>query len=249
MEIAATVKSYLATEATVAIAKKNHSIIGASFTPFSNYYLYHWLLASGDYYWDVGQKEFIPNNGRYSKEEILKQNKNIELETENVDLQKTAASWGLSIESLNKLFNEPKLDYSIKKEERELDVSFARPFDGDIADFIYLEFANMSTNYNYTLYNLSGEIEQPESKYSKLLMRKNYNPGMTVQIKWYDENNEEHAMIAKMSQGKLLFPIGAGTKWLFNNHSSISIHVLQDDVEIETPELAQIRFLKIREVE
>ena len=249
MEIAGTVKSYLAAEEAVDTVRKNRSIVGATFTPFCNYYFYHWLLASGEYYWDADQWEFIPNDGKYSKGEILEQNKNNGIAFWNMDLEKTASSWGLSMESLNKLFSEPELQYTVERSNNAVIVNFEEPFDGDISDFAYLEFTNMCTNYNYTLYNLSGEIEQPESKYSKLLMRKNYNPGMTVQIKWYDENNEEHAMIAKMSQGKLLFPIGAGTKWLFNNHSSISIHVLQDDVEIETPELAQIRFLKIREVE
>ena len=116
---------------------------------------------------------------------------------------------------------------------------------------ILLQFLmHISKNiYNYTLYNLNGEVEQVEHKYSNLLMRKNYNPGMAVQVWWKDNNGEDHAMTCNMSQGKLLLPLGAGAKWLFNNHSAISIRTFQDDIEIQTPEISKIRLLKIQEVQ
>ena len=63
-----------------------------------------------------------------------------------------------------------------------------------------------------------------------------------------DENNESHLIMCNMSKGKLLIPVGAGAKWLFNKHSDISIHVFQDDVEVATPNINEIKFLKLREV-
>lgn len=52
IEIGATVKGYSAAKEAVDIVKKNKAIVGGNFIPFSNYYFYHWLLASGEYYWD-----------------------------------------------------------------------------------------------------------------------------------------------------------------------------------------------------
>lgn len=164
------------------------------------------------------------------------------------ELRKTASSWGESMESLETLFDEPELKYAIKEEQKEVLVDFEDLLDGNDADFMYLELANENENYNYTLYNLDGEIQQAEGKYSKLLMKKNYNPGMIVQIRWEDEAGEEHAMHCKMSKGKLLLPLGAGGKWLFNAHRSLSIQILCDGVAVKIPDILKIRFLKIREV-
>lgn len=250
MEIAATVKGYSAASESVDIARENHSIVGANFYPAYNYYFYHWLLASGEYYWDAEQWAFIPNDGVYLKEEILEQNKNNGIVSWNVDLGKTPSSWGLSMDSLEQLFTEKPIGYSLQQDgTNEVRVNFDEAFDGDEADFIYLEFANMDEIWNYTLFDLYGEVEQTEQKFAKYLMKKNYNPGMTVQIWWQDENGESHAEICKMSQGKLLIPIGAGAKWLFNNHDHVEVHVFQDDLEIAAPAISNIRFLKIREVQ
>lgn len=248
IEIGATVKGYSAAKEAVDIVKKNKAIVGGNFIPFSNYYFYHWLLASGEYYWDDERWEFIPNENKYSREEILEQNKNNGIASWNMNLEKTASSWGESMESLETLFDEPELKYAIKEEQKEVLVDFEDLLDGNDADFMYLELANENENYNYTLYNLDGEIQQAEGKYSKLLMKKNYNPGMIVQIRWEDEAGEEHAMHCKMSKGKLLLPLGAGGKWLFNAHRSLSIQILCDGVAVKIPDILKIRFLKIREV-
>ena len=248
MEIASTVKSYSAAKETIEIARANQSVIGPLFTPFNNYYLYHWLLASGEYYWDEEQWEFIPNNGIYSKDEIIRQNKNNGIASWDMDLAKTASSWGSSMDSLEDLFTDPGIEFDMRLEGNTTIVDFPDSFDGDEADFVYLEFPNMESNFEYTLFNLNGEITQEGSLLGKYLMKKNYNPDMTVHIGWQDENGEFHSMIGKMSKGKLLFPVGAGSKWLFNQHSYISIQVYQDDQEIPTPEISNIRFLKIREV-
>lgn len=250
MEISATVKSFSAAQEAVDIARDNASIIGVSFEPYYNYYFYHWLMASGEYYWDDDLWNFIPNNGKYSRDEILAQNKNNGIVSGNINIGNTAGSWGLSMESLESIFTEKNVDFSINQETNNAVVNFEQGFDGDEADFIYLEFADMDNNYDYTLYDLAqGDIRQEEYKYLKYLMRKRYNPGMTVQLWWMDENGERHAVACNMSQGKLLLPVGAGAKWLFNEHNYVDIQVFQDDAEIAVPEITNIRFLKLREVQ
>ena len=78
-------------------------------------------------------------------------------------------------------------------------------------------------------------------------MKKNYNPEMIVQIGWKDHNGEIHTMKCKMSKGKLLIPLGAGAKWLFNQHSYISISVFQNENQVTVPDLLDVRILKLRE--
>ena len=249
MEIAPTVKNYSAAEEAIEFAKNNNSIIGPSFVPYKNYYLYHWLLSSGEYYWDVDRWMFIPNNGKFTTKEIKAQNKNNEIAWDGMDLGKTASSWGASMESLMKIFSNPGIEYNIVNEGNGLVVDFTTSFDGDDADFVFLEFDGMDTYYEYTLYNLDGEFVQADSWSGKHLMKKNFNPNMTVQVRWQDDNGEMHYLNCNMSKGKLLIPLGAGAKWLFNEHDKISIYVYQDEREIPIPSISQIHLLKLREVD
>lgn len=248
MEVAPTVKSYSAAEESIEIARKNSSIIAPSFVSYSNYYFYHWLLASGEYYWDEELWEFIPNHGKYSREEIIGQNKNNAIASDGMDLGKTASSWGASMESLEELFSDPGIKYDTRTEGNCVIVDFSNGFDGDSADFLYIEFDGMESYFEYTLYNLNGEVTQEESALGKYFMKKNYNPNMTVQIRWQDDNSEIHTMNCKMSKGKLLIPLGAGSKWLFNEHNNISVYVYQDGNEILCPDIENIRMLKIQEI-
>ena len=248
MELALTVKSYSATEETVDIARKNNSIIAPSFSPFCNYYLYYWLLSSGEYYWDAATWQFYPNYGIYTREEIIEQNKNISIAWDGMDIGKTSSSWGLSMDSLEGLFTESNILYSMQHNGNGILVEFHEPLIGDTADFVYVEFAGMNQNYVYTLFDLSGEVVQADSYLAKNLMKKKYNDGMVVQLRWLDDNSEIHTMNCAMSEGKLLIPIGAGLKWLFNQHNFISVYTYLNDEEMVTPEITNIRFLKIREL-
>ena len=184
----------------------------------------------------------------YTKKEIIEQNKNNEIAPENIDLGKTANAWGESMDSLEKIFSRKSVNYNIGQDGKGKVINFEKAFLGEKADFVYLDFGNLDMNYKYTLYNLNGEVEQQKNKYTNDLMKKDYNSGMSVRISWKDENNESHLIMCNMSKGKLLIPVGAGAKWLFNKHSDISIHVFQDDVEVATPNINEIKFLKLREV-
>ena len=247
MELTFTVKSLSAVQETIEIAKDNQSIIGPSFTSYYNYYLYYWLMTSGEYYWDADLWDFIPNNGKYTNEEVIAINKRCGITYENLNIAKTASSWGASMGTLMKLFTIPDIDYNIRTENNTTLIEFTEPINGNTADFVYIEFANMEENYEYTLYNLSGEFVQKEDWLSKYLMKKNYNPNMIVNVGWQDENSDFHTITCNMSKGKLLIPIGAGARWLNNQHSYISIQLLQDNVDITMPEITEIKFFKIRE--
>ena len=152
------------------------------------------------------------------------------------------------MDSLEKIFSRKSVNYNIEQDGKGKVINFEKAFLGEKADFVYFDFGNLDMNYKYILYNLNGEVEQQKNKYTNDLMKKDYNSGMSVRISWKDENNESHLIMCNMSKGKLLIPVGAGAKWLFNKHSDISIHVFQDDVEVATPNINEIKFLKLREV-
>ena len=71
---------------------------------------------------------------------------------------------------------------------------------------------------------------------------------MQVKFEWFDDEGTTHNMYVSMGQGKLLIPLGVGNQWLLNNHSLLRISVLQDDKEVEIPEIKTIQFLKLREI-
>lgn len=242
-----TIKSFSATKEAIDIGRNNKTIFGISGDPYKNYYLYHWLLASGEYVYNTDTMEFIPNNGGYTLDEIKRQNKDIAIAWNNMSLGKVASSWGSSMKSLENIFTDKEIPHKIENNGSKNIINFT-PFDGDEADFMYLEFANMDNQYEYTLYGSSGEKPQEATDWlAKYLMKKNYNPGMTVQLEWQDDNGENHTMKCAMSKGKLLIPLGAGLKWLFNQHDYVTVSVYQDGEEITSPQISKVRMLKLRE--
>ena len=247
MEIGGTVKGISAAEEMIDIARKNNSVIGTSFSTSKNYYIYHWLLTSGEYVWNQETNEFVPNNGKYSREEILEQNKSLELAEEDLALWKHPSSLGLSMNTLENIFSKPDVTFKTQETDNEVNITFDRSIDGDDADYVYVEFENMDQNVIRTLYNGNGEVQQEASWIGKFLMKKNYNPGMTVVVSWVDENMQEHRMDCSMVEGKLLIPLGAGVRWLLNKHEYIQIYVLQDGQRVECPHIQKIQFLKLRE--
>lgn len=254
MEILNTIKGYGAVEETLDIIRDNNTIVGMNISPLRNYYFYHWLVTSGEYTFDnENVRLFIPNVGGVAKEDILEQNKNINLylsyETDNLGL--IAGSFGSSMESLEPVFTEKDYDYALNENEEGVSVDFASSFDGDDADFMYLEFDTDLSQCRYGLYN-NHSIEYDDedaSQLSKSLMKKFYNDGMKVVVSWKNDAGEIITSSCDMDEGKLLFPLGAARGWLLNSHSSISISVMAGDEVIATPKITDLRMLKLREVE
>jgi hypothetical protein len=250
MEILNTIKGYGATEETVKNILKNDTILGININPFRNYYLYHWLATSGEYIFSDELRLFIPNNGVYSKAEVQDINKFITINNEDLGVGLAAGSFGSSMDTLEPIFTEKEYDYSLKEESQKATVTFDEAFDGDDADFIYLEFEGASDDYNYILYDYHYPVVQDEAKYGifKSLLKKNYNIGKTVVVSWTDDYGDEHQISCDLDEGKLLIPLGAGRGWLLNSHDEVTITVMQDENNIDVPKIKNIRMMKVREV-
>lgn len=250
LEAAGTVKSRSATEEICNVAQNNNSLFGSSLIPYRNYYLYHWLMTSGKYYWDENDKVFVPNIAHYTLEEVLEKNKGSEIAwRSNVNVGKTAGAWGSSMDALTPLFSELAVEYTQQMVGNGMAVSFSSAFDGDEADFIYLEFADMENNYEYILYNTDGESVQTAGLLGKYFMKKEYNPNTVVKIKWLDNIGEVYELECEMHKGKLLIPLGIGKQWLFNQHNLIAIYIYENGCEMPVPEIKAIRMLKLQEID
>ncbi len=209
-------------------------------------------MTSGKYMYDIKTKKFYPAKGRYDTSEVIRMNKQANSLNENINVNFHPSSLGLSMGRLSWIFSEPDLQIDIIKYENNIEITFKNSLDGDIADFLYLEFPNMKINYGYASYNAYhiGNMSYSDKKsfWADHFLKKIYNIGMQVKIEWFDDDNNPHCMYANMGQGKLLIPLGAGRQWLLNNHSKLKISVLQDGEKIKTPDIAKIQFLKLREV-
>ena len=253
MEILNTIKGYGAVEETVEVIRNNDTIVGMNISPFRNYYFYHWLVTSGDYVFDNDARLFFPNDGNVSKEEILEQNKNISLNLsrEADEIGAVAGSFGSSLETLMPVFTEKNFDYSVEEDGEGVELDFAEEFDGDEADFMYIEFEGVDDNYDYSLYSYHDPVfyDQYKNSIVRFLMKKIYNDGMAVTVAWTNEAGEEISMTCDMDEGKLLLPLGAARGWLLNNHDYVTIKVQQNDEVIAMPAIKNIKFLKLREVQ
>jgi len=253
MEIFNTLKGYDAVEETVDILKDTRAIVGRNLNVDSNYYLYHWLLTSGQYVWNNDLRVFVPNDGQYTKEEVIELHKNLDLAySDSNQLGRTPGSWGSSMDSLEEIFTEYVMDYELIEEGNSTKVDFAQEIDGDQADFIYIDFGDLTTDYKYIMYGINGtsvDIDATSYGWAKSLLRKDYNPDTVVTLTWTNDAGQEYDIYCAMDEGKLLIPIGSGTGWLLNSHSSFTIRITENGNEVTVPAINDIRFLKLREVQ
>ena len=250
IEIAPTVKGLQVAEEAIDYIKNNNAIVGITSDPVRNYYFYHWLLTSGEYYWKEGTEVFYPNNGTYTKEEVWAINKGLQVSHDNLDLGREASSFGESMETLSTLFEKPAVSCDIVKGETSAEIIFSEEIEGDQADWLYIEFEDMEEYFDYVCFDGSQQYVQDRKDLSwleKLLLKKDYNTGMVVEIRWEDDEMKTHTMHCNMSRGKLLIPLGSGLKWLLHSHRAIDILVYQDDEIIEMPDIGAVELLKLRE--
>ncbi|MCF0187190.1 MAG: hypothetical protein HUJ98_11955, partial [Bacteroidaceae bacterium] len=210
-----------------------------------------WLLNSGEYVYDAKHAYFVPNEGQLSVEEIREQNKSIDLPEEELDLKRTCSSWGKSMESLSSIFSTVDAKTELANEEQSCRLEFDREIQGSDADFLYLEFADMDEDFDYIMYDLKNYSKVDAENYGifKSLLKKEFNPGMTVVLSWKDEEGQTHSMSCNMDQGKLLIPLGGGRGWLCNGHSEVTVQVFKDEELIDTPAISDFRMLKLREIQ
>lgn len=255
MEIGLTIKSYDATKETVELLKRHPSIIGGhgdSFSgcyAFNNYYLYNWLMTSGEYIWSAERDAFLPNISGLSLEEVLEINKTVANVPEDFNIGVNANSVGSSYDSLKGIFSEPDVSYDDAVSDGNYVISFKDSIDGAEADYIYIAFDGMDSEPYYCWY-YGGEVEV-KTLLQELLLKKKYNKGMQVVAEWKDDNGESHRIRCDMNEGKLLIPLGSGLKWLLNKHDYLTFWVEQDGVKVSAPfnNLTEVKLLKLQEIE
>ncbi len=240
-----TVRGYEAARESIDVFRKNHTIIGGKLEPFDNYYYYYWLITSGEYVYDADTGYMVPNVADFPAETVRSLNKNLEKGWNGYSLGRSASSMGLSMDSLSEIFTEVDANDQGTIQGNVYRVDFNTPVDGNQADFVYVEFKNMDQDFQYIFHDADTVYEG--TGFQRLLMKKDYNPGMYVETLWADDKGETHYMDCDMGQGKLLIPLGAGRQWLLNEHSYLNIYVCRGDDIIDLPEVAEVKFLKLRE--
>lgn len=240
------IKSFEATEETVEVLRNNKTKVGSKMGWVENYYLYHWLLDSGEYYWSSDAGMWVPNEGAYSQEEIWEKSKWAGMSRNDYNIGVSAGVMGNSMASLESVFTSIDVDYRLSENDNGYQIALEKTVNGEDADFIYLEFDNMMQDYRYTFTYASEDSRADQL--TKYWMKKKYNPDTWVEIAWYDEDMERHNMLCEMEQGKLLIPAGAGLGWLYHNHDTLWITVTRGEERL-TPVLSEVRLLKLREVQ
>ena len=250
IEINYTVKGFSAAKEAVDVLKKTKSLVGKNFDTGASYYLYHWLVTSGNYLWSEEDSMFIPTE-HISYEEVKNFNNNISIPAKILNMESYPSSLGASMRSLKRVFTIPDLKLQLKEEDNRNIIDFSSAIDGDEADWLYIEFADMDKDYKYSLLYTADYPEEVKqaNPLLKYLMKKDYNPGEFVLITWTDDIGETNSIRCRMGKGKLLIPLGAGRNWLLHDHDSFSVSVERDGVQAEVPTIIDVQMLKLREVE
>lgn len=244
-----TIRGYDSAKETIGIIRDNGTIVGTYMRPVDNYYLYYWLMSSGEYVWNPDTGLFVPNDGSVSLEDAQARNKQAGIALDGVALGRTAGSWGKSMGTLWDIFSNPKIGYELEGSGKDVSVSFRKAVDGNDADFMYVEFAGQDKDCEYTLFDMGdSEVQDAdECRYVKGLLKKDYSRDTVVAVSWTDDDGTEQGMSCGMDQGRLLIPLGGGRGWLLNEHSGIKISVTKGGEAVDVPEITDIKMLKLRE--
>ncbi len=243
------VRSSKASQKILKLIKDNYATVG-NLNSFEFFYIVRWLMTSGEYVWYSEKGEFLPRKMflNMTDDEVIKTNKLYGLV--NPYLFKTPSSWGNSMNTLSSKFS--SIDVSLIN-DNPLDLKrryiFNKAIDGLDAEFIYVEFKDVTKNFEYTLYDLGGEKVQNPKGFVKRFMKKNFNPGVVVRVSWFDDDKNVRYIDSNLSKGKLLIPLGAGAGWLLNKHNEITISVLIENKEIPIPEISKIELLKLNDLD
>lgn len=247
-----TLKSYNATKETVEVIKKNKAIVGASvnqdsfkLNSFTNYYLFNYLLTSGDYIWNKEQNIFEFNENYMRKEDVFSINKSYDGVKNKLDcVGRAAASLGQSYTSLEKIFTSVDITYQTIHNSNQYIIEFEKEISGENLDFLYIKLDDdLMRNYEYVYDNQF--INKP-GFLGRNLMRKEYNPNLAMCISWKSEDDEDCSVECLVQRGQLLIPLGAGRKWLLNNHNVLRIQMFKDGLPIEIPKILEIKMLKLQ---
>ncbi len=209
------------------------------------YYLYKWLMCSGEYAYDMNKGMFT---AAAQPGETGAANRMAPV-MEGRDAGLTPASWGSSADSLCKIMEEVKLIPGAELNGGVAALSFEEGINGADADFIYIELDGSDTKCEYRLIDhVSDPVYANPSPFAASLMKKIYNPGDRIEISWKDDDMNEHSMQMDRGRGKLLIPLGAGAGWLFNKHYEVYISMISNGEITELPPIKEAKLYRLREV-
>ena len=244
-----TIRGYGAAKETIELLRQNKPyVLLSDLDLLGHYYLDKYLFFSGDYIFDSETRLFIPNTFGYSKEQVRQ--KLSYFMSKQVEVALHASSLGKSFESLKKIFTPVDIAYSVQNKDNHAIVSFDKPFLGDDADFIYLEFDLQNSSYAslaINTYRYFAKIDNPSWLTSKLI-KKFYNYDQNIEIHFKSEDVTDNIISAYIEQGKLLLPMGIVGSWLFEKHKEIEIYLLKDGQERPVPPIKKLELLKLREI-
>lgn len=247
------IRSYELTQYTVNNLKKTLPYIFVSNnTARWSYYLYNWILTSGNYVYNTQRKIFEPNNGKYSLEDVRRKNLAFKSVFELSMQQNITNTFGLYYKSINKFFETNNTEFYVITSKDFVHIKFNKPIKGWEADFIYLEFDNMDKNFVYAVddwyYNHPAIIKDKNIPIKKYFVQKIYNPYTRIHLSWTDHKNKKVKAQIDIGDGHLLIPIGAYSDWLLNEHKDLYIYTSQKLKPTEMPKLNKIEFLQLRKV-
>lgn len=106
---ATVMKGFGAAKETRTMLLKNKVFSGSSMGTFDHYYIYNWLVASGEYVWDNQQNLYIPNENLLDHNEVKKRNASSPMWSDTYNLGNSADVFGLSFKTLKKIFTEKEI--------------------------------------------------------------------------------------------------------------------------------------------
>mgnify|MGYP007101908175 FL=1 len=233
------------TEYQIRTLLNTDAIVGTCISPVDHYYLYKWLMTSGQYIWDNTNSMFVQVNNQ-KQDDIINSNAKAIMSFYSGDVGEYGATLGNSVHSLaENVINKTNISYEQKDVDPFISIEFDQSIIGNDVDYIYVEaeLDNVITPYildgNYTEFN----------QLDYYLLRHKYNDGLKIVAEWDDNFGGKFTMYSDVENGKILLPIGAGTRWLCNNHSYVRIWFEQNGNIIHIPRLKEISLYKLRDID
>jgi hypothetical protein len=202
-----------------------------SYLSLKNYYLYIWVIEKGYIPYTENGVNFFVDAKRYEEvfgnPEIVRNKMIDEYDTSyftSKDIQGIANSWGKSMITLNKIFNEYK-KFDVKNLKVQTNsLSKADSVEKQIPKYVIEKNDNSSS----ISINLDDKVYGQDADFLYLdlgIDKVNYNKGK-VNIYWETDKNsfdDRRCFICDIGDGKLLIPLGLHPGWTFSNDTKIRI--------------------------
>lgn len=241
-----TVRGFEATKETVELLKEKKPLV-AMCDPYAHYYLYKWLVTSGNYVFDR-ENNLFRYNVKGADVSIIHQD--LPNRPPVLDLGRDPSAFGSSYASLINIFD--KVDFNIRMSNMQNGSVLIKTdsFSGENLDYMYLEFVDSHPIRKYQLFDLFSARIFDRDDFSRIFYKKIYNPDIRVKIAYNVAGDDrEFAITAAFSKGKLLIPLGAGSRWLLNTHSKFKISVYDNKGNpITSKILRKVELLHLREL-